>query len=80
MGEYGVVIFPNYDLHCTKCSSEHNIRATMTEKVEKQIFCPDCGSFEMETIFKIPPAFVKNAGMGQCPQRGGCGERCPHSE
>ena len=70
---------PNYDLRCLKCNSNHNIRATMAEKSEKRIPCPDCGSFDLETIFITPPAYVKGSSAGQCPQRSSCGARCPHA-
>ncbi|MCL2200225.1 MAG: zinc ribbon domain-containing protein [Defluviitaleaceae bacterium] len=70
---------PNYDLRCVKCSNEHNIHATMQEKSEKKIPCPSCGSFELETIFKAPPAFVKGVGGGKCPQRHSCGASCHHA-
>jgi putative FmdB family regulatory protein len=69
---------PNYDLRCVKCNQDYNIRASMAEKAEKRIPCPDCGSFELETIFKAPPAYVKNSGAAQCPQRSSCGG-CRHA-
>ena len=70
---------PNYDLRCTKCSSEHNIRASMTDKSEKRIPCPNCGSFELETVFKAPPAYVKGNNIDSCPGRATCGSSCPHA-
>ena len=70
---------PNYDLRCTSCKSEHKIRASMAEKAEKRIPCPSCGSFEMETVFKTAPAYVRGTGTATCPQRGGCGASCPHA-
>ena len=70
---------PNYDLRCMDCSTEHNIRASMKEKSEKQIACPDCGSFELETVFRTAPAFVKGMSASPCPQRSTCGASCPHA-
>ena len=70
---------PHYDLRCADCNREHNIRASMAEKSEKRIPCPDCGSFELETVFKTPPAYVKGGGPANCPQRAGCGSSCPHA-
>ena len=70
---------PNYDLRCIKCSNEHKISATMPEKSENKIQCPDCGSFELETIFKSPPAYVKGNSTMKCPQRSSCGSSCPHA-
>ena len=72
---------PNYDLRCTACKTECNIRATMTEKAEKRIPCPSCGSYEMETLFKTPPAYVKGAGTPpvKCHNQRSCGTSCPHA-
>ena len=70
---------PKYDLYCHNCDQEYNIWASITEKSEKRIPCPDCGSFELETIFKTPPAYVKGAAAASCPQRASCGSSCPHA-
>ncbi|MCL2399506.1 MAG: zinc ribbon domain-containing protein [Defluviitaleaceae bacterium] len=71
---------PFYDLRCTECKSEHNISASMKEKSEKKISCPDCGSHELETIFRTPPAVVKGMPDFACSNRGsGCGSSCPHA-
>ena len=70
---------PNYDLYCPACNREYSIWASMTEKSEKRIPCPDCGSLELETVFKAPPAYVKNTGAINCPKRGKCGSSCPHA-
>ena len=71
---------PNYDLCCQSCKGEYKIRASMTEKAEKRISCPDCGSVELETVFKAPPAYVKGSMPAvSCPQMGSCGARCPHA-
>jgi len=68
---------PNYDLRCLKCEGEYKIRATMAEKAEQRIPCPDCGSFNLETLFKAAPAYVK--GGSQCPKSSSCGASCPHA-
>ncbi|MCL2498966.1 MAG: zinc ribbon domain-containing protein [Defluviitaleaceae bacterium] len=76
---------PYYDLLCKTCQTEHNIRATMAEKTENRIPCPECGSFEMETLFINPPAYIKGGKSrpipthAPCPSSGGCGARCPHA-
>jgi len=70
---------PNYDLYCSSCEQELKIRASMTEKSEKMIACPNCGSYELESLFKAPPAYVKNSGVTSCPNRNGCGSSCPHA-
>jgi len=69
---------PNYDLRCMDCNTEHNIRASMKEKSEKQIACPGCGSLELETVFRTAPAVVKGMSSAPCPQRSSCGAACPH--
>ena len=65
---------PNYDLRCSECGVEFNIRASMSEKSDKRIPCPTCGSCELETIFKAAPAFVKGKNETSCPnaKRPGC--------
>ena len=69
---------PYYDLRCVQCDREFNISATITEKTEKQISCPDCGSHELETVFKGTPAYIKSRSSGDCPHRSACGSMCPH--
>ena len=70
---------PKYNLYCPACEQEHGIWASMTEKSQKKIPCPDCGSFELETIFKSAPAYVKGSNAAPCPNRVGCGHSCPHA-
>jgi putative FmdB family regulatory protein len=68
---------PSYDLRCPSCDKEYKISASMTEKSEKKIPCPDCGSLELETVFKTPPAYIK--GKTVCPQASVCGGGCRHA-
>jgi len=70
---------PNYNLYCPTCEKEHNIRASMTQKAEKTIPCPDCGSFDLETVFKAAPAYVKGSAPTACQNSASCGARCPHA-
>jgi putative FmdB family regulatory protein len=72
---------PYYDVKCTQCSTEHNIRATIAEKTENRIPCPECGSFELETMFLRPPASLSGKAPAHipCGERGGCGMRCPNA-
>ena len=68
---------PNYDLRCPDCNIEFKIYASMADKSEKRIPCPECGSFELETVFKAPPAYVKG-GKAECPNsRGAACGGCP---
>jgi len=66
---------PFYDLHCTSCNKEFNIRASMAEKTEHRIPCPDCGSMDMKTVYKSAPAYIKSTGgsMSPCPSSSNCG-------
>ena len=59
---------PKYDLRCNDCNAEFNIRASIAEKSEKRIKCTDCGSVELSTVFKSPPALLKS----KCPNSSGC--------
>ena len=70
---------PFYDLHCTECDNEFNILASMKEKSDKTIPCPECGSFELETVFNSAPAYIKSAKSESCPNRHVCGAGCHHS-
>ena len=73
---------PFYDLHCTSCDGEFNISASMADKTERRIPCPECGSTDMETVYKSAPFFIKNRGGGDnmpvCANRNVCGMGCPH--
>jgi len=72
---------PFYDLKCSECEGEFNIIATMADKQSRSIPCPDCGSTELETLYKSAPAYIKSTGtqMPACASGGGCGASCPHS-
>ena len=70
---------PFYDLHCPECNKEFNILASVAEKTEKRISCPECGSFGLKTVYKSAPAFIKNTKMPECPNRRICGG-CHHNQ
>ena len=72
---------PFYDLRCTHCDREFNIRASMSDKTERRIPCPECGSTDMETVYNSAPFFIKSGGdpMPACPNIRSCGAACPHS-
>jgi len=67
---------PFYDLHCPVCDKEYNISASMDDKTLKRIPCPDCGSFELETVYRNSPAYIKNTQAAECPNRGACCAGC----
>ena len=74
---------PFYDLLCVSCDKEFNIMASMADKVERRIPCPECGSTDMETVYKSAPFFIKGGGDAApppvCPNSHVCGASCPHS-
>ncbi|MCL2202306.1 MAG: zinc ribbon domain-containing protein [Oscillospiraceae bacterium] len=72
---------PFYDLYCKACDEEHNIMATISDKTERRIPCPVCGSKELETVYRSAPAYIKSSGaeMPACASGGGCGGACPHA-
>ena len=43
---------PYYDLRCEECQKEHNIKASIQERVSGQMSCPSCGSKKLETVYK----------------------------
>jgi len=69
---------PFYDLRCTHCDKEFNIMATMADKTERRINCPECGSTDMETVYNSAPAYIKGAAP-ECANIGACGASCPHA-
>ncbi len=66
---------PFYDLHCTACGQDFNISASIADKAEKRIACPECGSRRMETIYKPVSVHVKS-GEAACPHSHVCGAGC----
>jgi len=71
---------PFYDLYCLKCDKEFNIFASMAEKSEKKILCPDCGSNDLKSVYKGASAYVKINKTPECPNRHVCGAGCRHAE
>ena len=72
---------PFYDLYCPECGKEFNIAASIADKSEKRIPCPECGSRDLKTVFKAAPAYIKSRkGADECPNRRVCGGVCPRAE
>jgi putative FmdB family regulatory protein len=70
---------PFYDLKCSKCGSEFNKMASMSERENKKITCPDCGSNELEAVFKnINIVKSRKAENAECPNRHVCSGCCEH--
>jgi putative FmdB family regulatory protein len=59
---------PFYDLFCMSCDKEFKISASMSDKDEGRIACPDCGSHDLKTLFKSAPAYIKSK-KSECPNR-----------
>jgi len=72
---------PFYDLYCKSCDMEFNIMASMADKTERLIPCPECGSTDMDTVYRSAPAYIKSGGdaMPACANSRACGAACPHS-
>lgn len=69
---------PFYDLKC-KCGEEFNIMAKMSEREQKLIKCHNCGSNELETVFKsVNIVQSKKSDGGECPNIHKCGGCCHH--
>ena len=66
---------PFYDLYCAACDKEFNIMASMADKTERRIPCPECGATELETVYNSAPAYIKGRGeqAPSCPNAAGCG-------
>ena len=70
---------PFYDLRCSECGGEFNISASMTDKIEKCIPCPECGSFDLQTVYKAAPGVLKGTKAPECPNSHICGAGCRHA-
>lgn len=72
---------PFYDLRCDICDKEYNIMATMSDKTNRLIPCPDCGSTELKTVYNAAPYYIKSgqAAAPACENSHVCGASCPHS-
>ena len=72
---------PFYDLYCHKCDKEFNISASIKAKSDKTIPCPECGSFDLKTVYKGAPAYIKSQKITECPNRSVCGNAgCRHAK
>ena len=69
---------PFYDLSCPECEKEFNIFASVKDKTEKRIPCPECGSLDLKTVYKGAPAYIKSTKTLDCPNRSVC-PSCPHA-
>lgn len=70
---------PFYDLRCESCGKESNIMASISDKMEQRIPCPECGSYNMKTVYKSAPFFIKSDKSVGCPNSHVCGNGCCHA-
>jgi putative FmdB family regulatory protein len=67
---------PFYDLKCS-CGEVFNVMASMSDKENKRIKCPKCGSNELETVFSnINIIQSKKSNASECPNFDRCGGCC----
>ena len=69
---------PFYDLKCKSCSEEFNIMARMSERENKLIKCPNCGSTELEAVFSNVNIVQSRKSEAACPNAHICGAHCSH--
>jgi len=70
---------PFYDLKCRQCGNEFNAMAKMSDREQKLIKCPQCGSNALETIFKsVNIVQSRKAEGSDCPNIHKCGGCCRH--
>ena len=69
---------PFYDLKCG-CGEEFNIMASMSDRENKRISCPKCGSNELEAVFlNFNIIQSRKSGSNECPNAHRCGSNCCH--
>lgn len=74
---------PFYDFKCKDCGKTFNVMATMADKEQKRIPCPNCGGRELTRVYD---AMNLSVGSGKKEQPGGgcacCANAsgCPHAK
>lgn len=70
---------PFYDLKCEKCGEQFNIMAKMSEREQKLIKCPKCGSNELSAVFSnVNIVQSRSKEAPACPNMHKCGGCCGH--
>jgi putative FmdB family regulatory protein len=67
---------PFYNLKCNSCGKEFEAYATVTERGEGQIKCPDCGGVKHGNVMKKGANIIVKKDGGGCPHAGKCGCGC----
>jgi putative FmdB family regulatory protein len=71
---------PFYDLKCSNCGEEFNIKASMSDREHKRIHCPKCGDNRLEAVFSNVN-IIRSRGESDapaCPNAHICGGCCSH--
>ena len=67
---------PFYDLKCG-CGEVFNTMASMSDRENKKILCPKCGSNELEAVFLNFNIIQSRKSSGnECPNSHRCGSNC----
>jgi len=76
---------PYYDLRCEDCQNEFNIKASIRERSEGLLRCPECGSGNLAAIFRqVNVLRFRGKDCDVCPgqtagrQGCGCAGACGH--
>jgi putative FmdB family regulatory protein len=65
---------PFYDFKCANCSADFEIMAKMSQKEDKSIKCPECGSTNLSTLYgSFNVIQTKNNDAPSCPHIDKCG-------
>ncbi|HAL74110.1 MAG TPA: FmdB family transcriptional regulator [Clostridiales bacterium] len=68
---------PYYDLRCKACNKEFNIKASIQERSDRLISCPDCKSPDLETVYKKVNIVTRlNKDCDVCPSSMPSSHRC----
>ncbi len=68
---------PYYELSCTGCGREFTKKASIRERSEKLISCPDCAGVELETVYRqVNILRYRGRDCDVCPAAAGPAPAC----
>jgi len=67
---------PYYDLRCSSCNAEFNIKASIKERENNEIKCPNCGNTTLEAVFKTVNFISSKSNDTPSCTSGCCGGSC----
>ncbi|MEZ0536559.1 zinc ribbon domain-containing protein [Caldicellulosiruptoraceae bacterium PP1] len=68
---------PYYDLRCSNCGNEFNIKASIKERENNEIKCPECGETKLEAVFKsVNIISSRSSDSSSSCSSGCCGGSC----